>query len=105
MRSIKKTLAPALRAFAEAWPEPEFVQHAVGQIPWGHNLVLLTKVKGREVLLCKSKNKIAAEYALRTSTNPIGVAEFQLIESLPKDLEANLPSIEQIERELGERGE
>jgi predicted nuclease of restriction endonuclease-like (RecB) superfamily len=34
-----------MRAFAEAWPEPEFVQQPAGQIPWGHNLVLLTKLK------------------------------------------------------------
>jgi predicted nuclease of restriction endonuclease-like (RecB) superfamily len=54
------------------------------------------------LLLCKSKNKVVAEYALRDSKKPIGVAEYHLVESLPKDLEANLPSIEQIERELGD---
>ena len=54
------------------------------------------------LLLCKSKNKVVAEYALRNTTSPIGVAEYQLVESLPKDLEASLPSVEQIERELGE---
>lgn len=54
------------------------------------------------LLLCKSKNRVVAEYALRDTNKPIGVAEYQLVESLPKELEANLPSIEQIERELGE---
>lgn len=54
------------------------------------------------LLLCKSKNKVVAEYALRDSKKPIGVAEYQLVEALPKDLEASLPSVEQIERELGE---
>jgi predicted nuclease of restriction endonuclease-like (RecB) superfamily len=34
-----------MRAFAEAWPKEAIVQHAVGQIPWGHNIVLLTKLK------------------------------------------------------------
>ncbi|MDP2027395.1 DUF1016 N-terminal domain-containing protein [Sulfuriferula sp.] len=34
-----------MRAFAEAWPDAEIVQQAVGQLPWGHNLVLLTKLK------------------------------------------------------------
>lgn len=57
------------------------------------------------LLLCKSKNRVVAEYALRTTVGPIGVAEYQLVESLPKDLEASLPSIEQIERELGESAE
>ena len=54
------------------------------------------------LLLCKSKNKVVAEYALRDSTKPIGVAEYELIESLPAELRTSLPSIEQIERELGD---
>jgi predicted nuclease of restriction endonuclease-like (RecB) superfamily len=54
------------------------------------------------LLLCKSKNKVVAEYALRDSARPMGIAEYQLIEALPADLQTSLPSIEQIERELGE---
>jgi predicted nuclease of restriction endonuclease-like (RecB) superfamily len=54
------------------------------------------------LLLCKRKNRVVAEYALRGANSPMGVAEYQLVESLPKDLETSLPSIEQIERELGE---
>jgi hypothetical protein len=38
---------------------------------------------------------------LRDSNKPIGVAEYQLVEALPKELQTSLPSIEQIERELG----
>lgn len=52
------------------------------------------------LLLCKTKNRVVAEYALRDSQKPIGVAEYQLIESLPPELQTSLPSIEQIEREL-----
>jgi predicted nuclease of restriction endonuclease-like (RecB) superfamily len=52
------------------------------------------------LLLCKSKNKVVAEYALRNTAQPLGVAEYQLIESLPAELQTSLPSIEQIEREL-----
>jgi len=50
--------------------------------------------------LCTSKNQVVAEYALRGNTQPLGVAEYQLIESLPPELETDLPSIEKIEREL-----
>lgn len=53
------------------------------------------------LLLCKAKNRLVAEYALRNVASPIGVAEYQLIEALPKELETSLPSIEQIEAELG----
>ena len=52
------------------------------------------------LLLCKSKNKVVAEYALGDKTQPIGVAEYKLLESLPAELQTSLPSIEQIEREL-----
>jgi predicted nuclease of restriction endonuclease-like (RecB) superfamily len=52
------------------------------------------------LLLCKSKNKVVAEYALRDKSQPLGVAEYQLVESLPPELQTSLPSIEQIEREL-----
>lgn len=52
------------------------------------------------LLLCKSKNKIVAEYALRQNTRPLGVVEYLLIESLPPELATDLPSIEQIEQEL-----
>ncbi len=54
------------------------------------------------LLLCKTKNQVVAEYALRTSASPIGLAEYKLVESLPRDLEASLPSIERIEEELRE---
>ncbi len=53
------------------------------------------------LLLCKSKNKLVAEYALGDKTQPMGIAEYKLLESLPADLQSGLPSIEQIERELG----
>lgn len=52
------------------------------------------------LLLCKSKNKVVAEYALRQNTQPLGVAEYKLVESLPEELATDLPSIQQIEREL-----
>ena len=37
-----------MRSFAEEWPNHEFVQQAVAQLPWGQNLLLLTKLKTRE---------------------------------------------------------
>lgn len=52
------------------------------------------------LILCKTKNKIVVEYALRDTTKPIGVSEFQLTESLPENLRGKLPTIEEIEAEL-----
>ncbi len=55
------------------------------------------------LLLCKSKNKVVAEYALRDSSKPIGVAEYQLLEALPAELQTSLPSIDAIEQALTEK--
>ncbi|MCK9229491.1 MAG: PDDEXK nuclease domain-containing protein [Syntrophales bacterium] len=54
------------------------------------------------LLLCKGKNRIKAEYALRDFGKPMGVADWQkqLAESLPGDLKTSLPSVEEIEAEL-----
>ena len=52
------------------------------------------------LLLCKSKNKVVAEYALRDTSRPLGIAEYQLLAALPEPLQTSLPSIEEIEREL-----
>ncbi|MBF0296288.1 MAG: DUF1016 family protein [Magnetococcales bacterium] len=52
------------------------------------------------LLLCKSKNKVVVEYALRDSSQPIGIAEYRLIDSLPAELRTSLPSIEAIEQAL-----
>ena len=54
------------------------------------------------MILCKSKNKVVAEYALRNINQPIGVADYQLTESLPEDLQSSLPSIEAIEKALAD---
>jgi predicted nuclease of restriction endonuclease-like (RecB) superfamily len=54
------------------------------------------------LLLCKTKNRVIAEYALRDAHKPMGVAEYQLVHALPSRFETDLPSVEQIERELAE---
>jgi predicted nuclease of restriction endonuclease-like (RecB) superfamily len=36
-----------MRAFAEAWPDQEFVQQVVAQLPWGHNTLLLDAIKSK----------------------------------------------------------
>lgn len=45
MKGISRTNLLYMRAFAEAYPDREFVQQLVGQIPWGHNIRLLDRVK------------------------------------------------------------
>jgi predicted nuclease of restriction endonuclease-like (RecB) superfamily len=56
------------------------------------------------ILLCKSKDKIVAEYALSDILKPMGVTEYQLTQVLPEELKSSLPTIEQIEAELANEG-
>lgn len=52
------------------------------------------------ILICKNKDKIVAEYALKDINKPIGVSEYQLTKSLPDKFKSSLPSIEEIEAEI-----
>lgn len=107
----------------------QFVPQFVAQIPWGHNRLIITKIKDISeaeyigklnfylsavdsqlkmpednpsigILLCKGKNKIEVEYSLRDVKKPMGVSEYMLNAYIPDDVKSKLPSIEQLERSL-----
>jgi predicted nuclease of restriction endonuclease-like (RecB) superfamily len=52
------------------------------------------------LVLCKTKDSIEAEYALRDIQKPIGISEYLLTQALPKELESELPTVEQLENQL-----
>ncbi|MTW20222.1 PDDEXK nuclease domain-containing protein [Allochromatium palmeri] len=52
------------------------------------------------LILCQTKDRILAEYALRDINKPIGVADYELTRALPATLASSLPSIEDLEAEL-----
>lgn len=52
------------------------------------------------LILCQTKDKIFAEYALKDVKKPIGISEYELTRILPQNLESSLPTIEEIENEL-----
>ena len=141
--------------------ESAVVQRPAAQLPWGHHIILMEKVKDRAarlwyaqaavengwsravlgvqieqrahlragkavtnfvatlpppqsdlaqqtlkdpygLLLCRGRNRLTVEYALRDLKKPIGVAEWRtrLVESLPKKLQGSLPAVAEIEAEL-----
>ena len=57
------------------------------------------------LIICKTKDQVVAEYALRNTTTPIGISEYKLAESLPAGLKGSLPTIEELESELGRTGD
>lgn len=52
------------------------------------------------LLLCKSKNNLVAEYSLKDMSKPIGVSEYRVTNSLPIELEKQLPSVEDIQKRI-----
>jgi len=52
------------------------------------------------IILCKSKNAVVAEYALRDAAKPIGISEYVATVTLPADLKGSLPTVEELEAEL-----
>lgn len=52
------------------------------------------------LLICKNKNSVVAEYALKGIHQPIGVSEYELTKLFPEELKSSLPTIEEIENEL-----
>ena len=54
------------------------------------------------IILCKDKNSVQAEFALKDIHKPIGIADYELTQAIPKNLQSKLPTIEDFERELKE---
>lgn len=54
------------------------------------------------LLLCRGKDKVVVEYALRHLNRPVGVADWetQLVDTLPEEFEGSLPTVAQLEAEL-----
>jgi predicted nuclease of restriction endonuclease-like (RecB) superfamily len=83
------------------------------QIPWGHNLLIISKCKDQDEALFYAQKTIGnnwsrsvlthhvVEYSLKDMNKPIGVSEYQITHALPEELKSSLPSIEEIEAEIG----
>lgn len=55
------------------------------------------------IILCAEKNNLEVEYALRSINKPMGVAEYQLQSSVPKELQGQLPTPDELMEELQHR--
>jgi len=56
------------------------------------------------IILCKTEDRVIAEYALRDMSKPIGVSVYQALENLPEPLQGQLPTVEALEAELNAHG-
>lgn len=76
-----------------------------GQLNFYVNIVN-DKLKGTHdentigLLLCKGKNEVLAEYALKGYNQPIGISDYQISKAIPEELKSSLPDISDLENEL-----
>jgi predicted nuclease of restriction endonuclease-like (RecB) superfamily len=54
------------------------------------------------LILCQSKDQLLAEYSFAGIDKPIGISTYELTRALPKEMQSALPTVEEIEAELGE---
>jgi len=66
------------------------------------NHILISDIENPTIgiLICKEKDNVLAQYALESSSQPIGISEYELSKLYPADFKGTLPSIEEIERQL-----
>ena len=79
---------------------------ATARFGWSRNVLLNALLNDKErgpgdqpsigIILCAEKDDVEVEYALRSKTNPIGVAVYQLQSKLPGELKGKLPSAKQL---------
>lgn len=73
---------------------------------WLATIYILRK-EGRDnptigLLICKEKDRIQAQYALESSSQPIGISEYDLERFYPEKIEGTMPTIEELESSLGD---
>ncbi len=107
-RGLKCLIAILLqRGYANELKIGEFLPEYVGKMQF-YLAVLDDTVRLADenpaigIILCKTKDRTIVEYALRESNKPIGVATYQMLDRLPKELQDQLPNPEQISQLLGE---
>jgi hypothetical protein len=52
------------------------------------------------IIICKEKNRLIVDYALKDTKQPIGITEYKITNRLPKDLKKYLPSISEIKDKI-----
>ena len=68
----------------------------------------ILKKEGRDnptigILICKEKDSLVAQYALESSSQPLGISEYELAKLYPEKVEGTMPSIEEIDLKLADK--
>lgn len=91
MKGFSRTNLMYMRVFAETYPNEQFVQQAVGQIPWGHNCVLLDKVKAQDERLWYVNETIANGWSRNVLTVQIATGLYKRQGNAVTNFERTIP--------------
>jgi predicted nuclease of restriction endonuclease-like (RecB) superfamily len=80
-----------MRAFAEAWPDEEIVQQAVAQLPWGHNVRLLDRLRSRDERLWYVRQAVAQGWSRATLEAQIETGLHARVGTAVTNFETTLP--------------
>ena len=80
-----------MRAFAAAWTEEEIVQQPVGQIPWGHNTILLDKLDSKELRLTYARLAAENGWSRNVMVHHIELKTAERIGKAQTNFQATLP--------------
>ena len=81
------------------------------RIPWGHHVQIIGKCKNDskkalfyidQIIQNNWSRNVLAKYSFESSAEPLAVSEYELAKLYPVDFKSSLPTIEEIESELGE---
>lgn len=81
-------------------PEAPKVQQIAGLLQKKLSLAENSEAYSAKLLICKEKDKVQAQYALESSTQPIAISEYDLEKFYPEKIEGTIPTIEEIEKGL-----
>lgn len=92
MSGLSRSNLMAMRAFAEAWPDAAIVQQLVGQLPWGHNQVLLQKLKSVEQRQWYARQALAHGWSRAVRLAQTDTRLIDRAAQAPNNFAAQLPS-------------
>jgi predicted nuclease of restriction endonuclease-like (RecB) superfamily len=95
MRGFSRSNLKYMRAFAEAWPDPNAIgQRFVGQLPWGQNITLLTKLKTREERLRYAARAVEHGWSRPLLTHHIELGTVEREGKAVTNFEQRLPKVQ-----------
>ena len=92
MKGFSRTNLLYMRAFANSWAKDEIVQQAVGHLPWGHNLILLSKIETKEERLAYANLVLANGWSRNSLVHHIELGTAQRIGKSQSNFENFMPT-------------